>query len=475
MKAIVGFILVFMLGQVQAQLIFRDNFGPLDILPLFPESDGVFTLPDEPAPNRILWLIEQLNTDTTSLAEINANFSANWISQISAVDTQNFIQSVRVSYPNAKITDLQTLSPMEAVVFIEGSNGQTGFIRMQAIYTLNQGINFLQVQARDNVVQFPEDNNLTLGEAITKFTTFASDTGVLVAYINDDDECQMIDAHNPDQLLATGSLFKPWILGGLAEAVDQGSLLPDQDVEFVASERVFNNTLVNFEPFGTQFKLADLAALMIGNSDNTATDLVHETVGRSVIDDYIDVSGVGDADVLKPLLSVNEQFHLFFSFDLPTATGFVNDTEANQLTFINNQIVPLGPVANFPFSNDSLLTAGSWRASPMDICNNMAALRLYEKGTAARAVVDRAYGAQVAQFRIRPNWDRAWYKGGSLVSGVTGFHVLTHAWMLENNGRWPIVVVGMTNDSAGGITDNGGGSKIRSVLARIIELAGQGL
>jgi len=160
---------------------------------------------------------------------------------------------------------------------------------------------------------------------------------------------------------------------------------------------------------------------------------------------------------------------------LSTAQGYVNDSETNQQTFIDTQLVPLGPVAAFPFNNESLFTAGSWRATPMDICANMARLRQYDPGSNALALVDRSYGAQAAQFRVRPNWDRVWYKGGSLVSGATGYHVLTHAWLLENNGRWPIVVVGMTNDASGGIDDDQGIFKVQSVLARILELADEEL
>ena len=215
--------------------------------------------------------------------------------------------------------------------------------------------------------------------------------------------------------------------------------------------------------------------MMLGNSDNTATDLVHETVGRGVIDAYIDDSGVSGANVLKPILSVNEQFHLFFSFPLATAQGYVNDSEANQLDFINNQIVPLGPVSTFPFNNESLFTAGSWRATPRDVCANMARLRQYDIGSDAMQLVDRSYGAQAAQFGVRPLWDRVWYKGGSLVSGSTGYHVLTHAWLLENNGQWPIAVVAMTNDASGGIDDDDGIFKVQSVLSRILQLAAQGL
>ncbi len=43
MKTLIGLIIMLLLGNAQAQLIFRNHFGPLDILPLFPENNGVFS------------------------------------------------------------------------------------------------------------------------------------------------------------------------------------------------------------------------------------------------------------------------------------------------------------------------------------------------------------------------------------------------------------------------------------------------
>jgi len=477
MKTLIGLIFMLLAGHVQAQLIFRNHFGPLDIQPLFPENNGVYTLPDEPAANQLQWILEQLAAADTSIADINAHFSDGWLSQNTAQQTRDFIQAIRNDYPDAQIIDLVALTSMHAFVLIQGQNqaANTATLLIETQYTGDKDITAFGVNFHNGNLQYPEDMNLTLSQAIDKFATMAADTGFLLAYINDDHECQIIEADNPNQLLATGSMFKPWVLGGLAEAIDDGSLTLNQNVEFVASEEVFNPSLVTREPYGTQFKLIDLATMMLGNSDNTATDLVHETVGRSGVDAYIDVSGVDDVDILKPMLSVNEQFHLYFSFDLPTANAYVNDTEANQLIFINNQIVPLGPVSSFPFVNDSLLTSGTWRATPMDVCANMAQLRQYDRDSDAMYAVNRSYGAQTTQFRVRPKWDRVWNKGGSLISGNTGYHVLTHAWLLENNGEWPIVVVGMTNDAGGGIDDESGIFKIQSVLARILELAAHGL
>ena len=111
----------------------------------------------------------------------------------------------------------------------------------------------------------------------------------------------------------------------------------------------------------------------------------------------------------------------------------------------------------------------------MDVCQNFAHLRTYPQGSDALALIERAMGAQTAQPEIRNNWDRSWYKGGSLVSGVNGYHVLTHAWLLEDNGHAPYVVVAMANDDNGGIDNNNGIYKIQSVLARILELTREGL
>ncbi len=406
MRMVFGLIFIMLLGSAQAQLIFRNHFGPLDVPPLFSSNNGIYNLPDEPAANQLQWVLDQLAADDTTIADINAHFSTAWLNQIDATQTQNFIESVRTSYPDAVITDLVALTAMHANVFVTGSNGNTGVILLETSYINGQLITAFGANAHNGNLQYPEDMNLSLLQASNKLATLAADTGLLVAYINDNDQCQLIEGHNVNGLLATGSLFKPWVLGGLADAIDAGTLNGDDDVEFVASEAVYNPSLVTREPYGTMFKLADLSNMMLGNSDNTATDLVHEVVGRTVIDSYVDSSGVDDANVLKPMLSVNEQFHLFFSFPFNTANGYVNDTEPNQQTFIDTQIVPLGPVSSFPFNNEGLLTAGSWRATPMDICANMARLRQYDRDSAAMQVVDRSYGAQAAQFKVRPNWDR---------------------------------------------------------------------
>lgn len=103
----------------------------------------------------------------------------------------------------------------------------------------------------------------------------------------------------------------------------------------------------------------------------------------------------------------------------------------------------------------------------MDICGAFARHRLHRPGSDAALLVERALQAGIAQPNVRELWDRVWYKGGSLISGVNGTVVLTHAFMLEKKGEPPIVVIGLSNNPGSDID----GLAIQSVLGRFLELA----
>lgn len=103
----------------------------------------------------------------------------------------------------------------------------------------------------------------------------------------------------------------------------------------------------------------------------------------------------------------------------------------------------------------------------MDICKTFSFLRDLPQGSDSLCMTDVALGSQVAQPDVRDHWDRVWYKGGSLTSGVNGLQVLTHAWMLENQGENPKVVITMSNDSSGGIDIYA----VQSIAGRVLRLA----
>lgn len=453
-----------------ARPLFADDFEPPSIDPLFPVVAGQFQLPAGPTTDRLTWLLSELAAgQTTTEAEVLDNFDPSWLGSINVQQTIDFIASVRASYPNARVTDVVGVTPVRLTVVIDspGSAPPSGFLNLGATYSGDRKIVLFGVSSYGGSVQFPADQNLTLPQAADKFATLSSAPALLVGRIDASHQCQVIEARDASTPRATASIFKTWVLAGLAQGIVDGPIDSSQLLPLIASEIAPGGT-INSEPLGTQFPLRDLAILMMGISDNTATDLVHERVGRTLIGQTVIDSGHALPDLLLPFLNISEQFHLFLSFPLSEALDYINGSQAFRNQFLVDEIEPLGPNNGGPFFHVSLLTDGTWQASPLDICRAFAWLRQLPKGSEALAVVDAAFGAQAAQPDVRSDFDRVWYKGGSLASG-SGLHVLTHAWLLEDAGEDPFVVIAMSNSSGGGIDQ----FAVQSVTGRMLELVDQ--
>lgn len=455
------------LGAAHAQQLYVDGFDPPLIKPLFPLVGGIYQLPPGPTVNQLNWLLGELAaTETTTIAEINEHFDATWLATTSATQTQSFIQSVRTSYPNAVIRDVVAVTPVRITVVIDtpGSSAPYGFVTFSARYSGSQRITLFGVSSYGGSTQYPVDQTLTMEQAADKFTTLSSNPALLVGRIAANGTCSEIIGRNAQQPRATASVFKIWVLGALGRAIADGTITSADGIALVASE-LASAGVINSEPLGTIFSVRDLALLMIGISDNTATDLLHERLGRTLIGQIVDAYGVAQPDLLKPFLGISEQFHLFRSFTLAESLSYVNGSQAFKNQFLQERIVPLGPNNGGPYLHSDLLTDGSWRASPFDVCRAFGQLRRLPQGSEAIMTIDAALGAQVAQPDVRNRWDRVWYKGGNLGSGA-GNHVLTHAWMLQRTGADPYVVIAMANSNAGGIDT----FLVQSVTGRILQL-----
>jgi hypothetical protein len=465
-KIILIFILLSFIIDCHSDTLFSQGFESRPVIQQFPKINGVFQLPDNSVTNQLDWLMQQFSLNDTSINDINSHFNLASFG-ISAQAMRDFIQTLRDEFPNAEITDVIMVTPVRLTLLISNPNDTSiyGFMNLGAEFTGAKRINFFSVSNYFGTVQFPADMNLTMNQALDKFQTLSGQSSILVAQIDDNGICQPLFERNSNQLRATASIFKIFILAATANAWLSGDIELEQLITLVSSELALGGT-INSEPLGTQFTLLEIATLMLGISDNTATDLLHETIGRSFINQTINSLGLSQPQALTPLLGISEQFHLFFSFPLSTALSYVNGSEAFQADFVVNQIEPLGPLTTFPFNNESIFIDGSWKASPMDICQTFAYLRDLPEGSDALHLADTALGAGAAQPEIRNFWDRVWYKGGSLESGVNGLLVLTHAWMLERQGQNPYVVIGMANNPTGNINV----FDVQSVLGRILEL-----
>lgn len=432
----------------------------------FPRVSGVYQLPDYPSTRQLSWVLAQLVAGTTTVQDINARFTPQALATTSAAQWQAFFQTLRTSSPGAVVVDLVAATPVQVVALIgtAGSPATGRYLSLTTHYAGGGLIDALSAPAfaLNGSVQFAADQGLTMAQAADKFLTLAPNASLLVARINNQ-QCTPVEQRNATVPRATGSIFKHWVLGALGQALQEGAVSPTATLALSAAETVPGSLLAR-EPVGTPLSLADMATLMMGNSDNTATDHLHQLVGRARAEAALTRFNHGNPALMTPFLSVNEQFNLFAGVSLADAEAYAAGTEAYQRSYTDSVLEPLGPVTGSQ-QHRSIFLTGSWQATALDVCAVYAGMRRYSDQSQALRLMDRALSSSVAQPFVRNEWERVWYKGGSL-EATTGLMTLTHSWLLESDSRGTFVVVALASNQAGGIDI----FQVQSVTSRILQL-----
>ncbi len=103
--------------------------------------------------------------------------------------------------------------------------------------------------------------------------------------------------HNPDMVFFTASTFKVPVLVELYRQVDQGKIAPDERIEFMDEMRTLGGGVLKQISAGLQPTIRDLAMLMIIISDNTATDILYNMVGRDNLNNAMRELGLAKTQV----------------------------------------------------------------------------------------------------------------------------------------------------------------------------------
>lgn len=113
---------------------------------------------------------------------------------------------------------------------------------------------------------------------------------------------QELAAINPDKRMAVGSTFKIAVLAELNRAINAGERDWSDVVQLNDYQKSLPSGQLQSWPEGTYLTLNTLANLMISISDNTATDILIEELGRNEIEE--------STDIKRPLLKTREAFKL---------------------------------------------------------------------------------------------------------------------------------------------------------------------
>ncbi len=255
----------------------------------------------------------------------------------------------------------------------------------------------------------PPTAPLSLAEAVQAFQALDGNASLLI--LQGEEELAAVAA---DQPLAVGSAFKLAVLAALRQAIVKGTLWWDTVVTLQPEWRSLPSGMIQDWPVGTAVTLETLAALMISVSDNTATDALIHTLGRSLIEAL--------APRNQPFLTTREFFILKDPRHAETLTDFrQSDPTARR------QILETLTTADLPtvslLTGDPLALDVEWYFSARELCRLMVQVK------------------DLPLMGINPglaqpqDWSRIAFKGGS-EPGV--FNLTT--WLESNAGKSYCVV-----------------------------------
>ncbi|MEV6845474.1 serine hydrolase [Actinoplanes sp. NPDC051411] len=232
--------------------------------------------------------------------------------------------------------------------------------------------------------------------------------------------CTLTHGVNPGTARPLGSAFKMYVLGALARTIAAGKLSWNTPLALNPAWKSLPSGVLQDQPGGKVYTLAQYADYMISISDNTAADhLLHE-VGRDQVGAQFALWG-NHAAGNDPVLSTRELFALR-SWQYPlVATAYAvlpPRLRGPALTALDR--VPLTSLG--AWAQPRMISSLEWFGSPLDMCRAMAGLWSFKDPQVDTAMTlnDGGLGLPSADYPT------VWFKGGS-EPGVLTLNYLARA------------------------------------------------
>jgi len=200
------------------------------------------------------------------------------------------------------------------------------------------------------LLQPPVQRGGTLDEALAGLSVEGAD----VAWVLTKDG-ETVASESADRPLAIGSTFKLWVLDAYRRAVEAGELTREQVVTLAARHVSWPSGLLQDVPPGLPLTLESVATLMMAQSDNTATDLMIDVLGRKAIEAN---------SPFDPLLTTVDLFRLRMQPELEQRFSVGDAAERRSVLA---SLSP-GPLPKEPEDIPGPLDGAEWYATPLQVC-----------------------------------------------------------------------------------------------------------
>lgn len=246
-----------------------------------------------------------------------------------------------------------------------------------------------------------------------------------------------------------GSIFKLYVLGAVVQAIADGRLAWDDELEITADIKSLPSGELQNEEDGTRVTVREAAEKMIAISDNTATDMLMAAVGRQAVEQALADMGHSEPALNTPFPSTRALFQIGWGDDgalrEPWRSGSADERRAIL------EALPGGPVdVEATDLVDAVWTEGvDWFATPDDLVAAHLALQALaetEAGEPVREILSTNPGFAPS---VVEGWDHVAFKGGSSVG------VLAGSWYVERGEDAYVISLQASTEDPAALVDQG--------------------
>ncbi|MBY4129473.1 serine hydrolase [Rhodococcus fascians] len=236
-------------------------------------------------------------------------------------------------------------------------------------------------------------------------------------------DCEAVYSTNADAVLPLGSVFKLYVLGALTDEIDAGTVRWDEQLTVRDATKSAPSGELQNVPDGTAVSVREAAEKMISLSDNTATDLLMERLGRDRIERQLGVMGHHDPTVMTPMMDTRQFFVIGFGDPNMRAewSGADPDGRADLLERADARPLEID-FENF-LDNPASADGVEWFANAQDVCAAMAYLASSPSAEENRRILAITPGIQLDTAL----WPYSGFKGGNAPGDLAGAFLATDA------------------------------------------------
>ncbi len=258
----------------------------------------------------------------------------------------------------------------------------------------------------------------------------------------DPDGPRRLAAVNPDTPMDVASAAKLYVLGALCADIRVGGRSWWDTVPLCADRRSIPSGLLHRWPDGSPVTLHTLATMMIGQSDNTATDTLLARLGRERVERMQEEMGHMETELNVPFLLTGEVFRLKYAGGGARATEYLALPPEGRRWFLDGTVsrIPIGEIDTPAEAAPRFVDTIGWFASTADLCRAMDWLR--------RTAEDGGDRSALEILAVEPGtsdppdlFPYQGYKGGRMPGIANG------TWLLRNAGGTWYAVAATWNDT----------------------------